>query len=97
MNKVFLDYLDHLMIIFIDDILAYSRLENEYKEHLHIVLETLHRKCLYAKFSKCAFWLPSVGLLGHIVSREGILVYPQKGEAITKWERPKTVLEVHNF
>ncbi|XP_042386709.1 uncharacterized protein LOC121978427 [Zingiber officinale] len=90
MNRVFLEYLDQFVIVFIDDILIYSRSEEEHRRHLRIVLETLRREQLYAKFSKCAFWLPSVGFLGHVVSSRGIYVDPQKIEAITSWEQPKT-------
>ncbi|XP_042455224.1 uncharacterized protein LOC122039864 [Zingiber officinale] len=97
MNRVFLEYLDRFVIVFIDDILIYSRSEEEHMRHLRIVLETLRREHLYAKFSKCAFWLPSVGFLGHVVSSRGISVDPQKIEAITGWEQPKTVQEIRSF
>ncbi|XP_042466024.1 uncharacterized protein LOC122048535 [Zingiber officinale] len=97
MNRVFLEYLDQFVIVFIDDILIYSRSEEEHMRHLRIVLETLRREHLYAKFSKCAFWLPSVGFLGHVVSSRGISVDPQKIEAITGWEQPKTVQEIRSF
>ena len=86
MNRIFLEYLDQFVIVFIDDILIYSRSEEEHAQHLRIVLETLRRHHLYAKFSKCAFWLSSVGFLGHVVSSRGISVDPQKIEAITSWE-----------
>ncbi|XP_042423270.1 uncharacterized protein LOC122010867 [Zingiber officinale] len=85
------------VIVFIDDILIYSRSEKEHRRHLRIVLEMLRREHLYAKFSKCAFWLPSVGFLGHVVSSRGISVDPQKIEAITSWEQPKTVQEIRSF
>ncbi|XP_042396513.1 uncharacterized protein LOC121986624 [Zingiber officinale] len=85
------------VIVFIDDILIYSRSEEEHRRHLRIVLETLRREHLYAKFSKCAFWLPSVGFLGHVVSSRGISVDPQKIEVITGWEQPKTVQEIRSF
>ncbi|XP_042400862.1 uncharacterized protein LOC121990874 [Zingiber officinale] len=97
LNRVFLEYLDQFVIVFIDDILIYSRSEEEHRRHLRIVLETLRREHLYAKFSKCAFWLPSVGFLGHIVSSRGIIVDPQKIEAITSWEQPKMVQEIRSF
>ncbi|XP_042404664.1 uncharacterized protein LOC121994816 [Zingiber officinale] len=85
------------VIVFIDDILIYSRSEEEHRRHLRIVLETLRREHFYAKFSKCGFWLPSVGFLGHVVSNRGISVDPQKIEAITSWEQPKTVQEIRSF
>ncbi|XP_042453501.1 uncharacterized protein LOC122038022 [Zingiber officinale] len=97
MNRVFLEYLDQFIIVFIDDIPIYSRYEEEHRRHLRIVLETLRREHLYAKFSKCAFWLSSVGFLGHVVSSRGISVDPQKIEAITSWEQPKTVQEIRSF
>ncbi|XP_042404529.1 uncharacterized protein LOC121994622 [Zingiber officinale] len=97
MNRIFLEYLDQFVIVFIDDILIYSRSEEEHAQHLRIVLETLRRHHLYAKFSKCAFWLSSVGFLGHVVSSRGISVDPQKIEAITSWEQPKSVQEIRSF
>nr|XP_012466402.1 unnamed protein product [Gossypium raimondii] len=74
MNRIFRPYLDRFVVVFIDDILVYSRDENEHAEHLRIVLQILREKQLYAKFSKCEFWLREVGFLGHIVSAEGIRV-----------------------
>ncbi|KAK8958304.1 hypothetical protein KSP40_PGU004152 [Platanthera guangdongensis] len=82
MNKTFTEYLDHFLIVFIDDILVYSQCEDDHFKHLHLVLETLRRNQLYAKFSKCEFWLSSVAFLGHIVSGEGIAVDPAKIVAI---------------
>ncbi|XP_042460894.1 uncharacterized protein LOC122044835 [Zingiber officinale] len=97
MNRVFLEYLDRFVIVFIDDILVYSRSEEEHEQHLRIVLETLRKERLYAKFSKCAFWLSSVGFLGHVISSKGILVDPQKIEAVDRWEQPKSVQEIRSF
>ena len=85
------------VIVFIDDILVYSRSEEEHVEHLRIVLQTLREHKLYAKFSKCEFWLDSVAFLGHVVSREGIQVDPKKIEAVMDWRRPTTVTEVRSF
>ena len=79
---VFKDYLDKFVIVFIDDILVYSQSETEHEQHLHLVLQRLREHKLYAKFSKCEFWLLQVTFLGHIVSREGILVDPSKIEAL---------------
>ncbi|KAA0043063.1 ty3-gypsy retrotransposon protein [Cucumis melo var. makuwa] len=81
MNRVFKDFLDSFVIVFIDDILIYSKTEAEHEEHLHQVLETLRANKLYAKFSKCEFWLRKVTFLGHVVSSEGVSVDPAKIEA----------------
>ena len=82
MNGVFRPYLDSFVIIFIDDILIYSRTKKEYEHHLRFVLGILKDKKLYAKFSKCEFWLSSVAFLGHVVSKDGIIVDPKKIEAV---------------
>ena len=97
MNRVFHEYLDKFVIVFIDDILVYSKSAEEHEQHLRIVLETLRQQKLYAKFSKCEFWLDQVAFLGHIVSADGITMDPSKVEAITKWSRPTTVTEVRSF
>ena len=97
MNKVFHPYLDKFVIVFIDDILVYSRDEEEHANHLRLVLQTLREKQLYAKFNKCEFWLDQVVFLGHIVSGEGIKVDPKKIEAVLNWEPPKNLPELHSF
>ncbi|GJS26210.1 reverse transcriptase domain-containing protein [Tanacetum coccineum] len=97
MNRVFHEYLDRFVIVFIDDILVYSKTREEHEDHLRIVLEILHQKKLYAKFSKCDFWLGQVAFLAHIVSADGINMDLAKVEAITKWPRPSTVIEVRSF
>ncbi|KAL0556441.1 hypothetical protein IC582_004955 [Cucumis melo] len=97
MNKVFKDFLDTFVIVFIDDIFIYSKTEAEHEEHLHQVLETLRANKLYAKFSKCAFWLKKVNFLGHVVSSEGVSVDPTKIEAVTSWPQPSTVSEIRSF
>jgi hypothetical protein len=74
MNKVFLEYLDKFVVVFIDDILVYSKTEEEHEEHLRLVLEKLRTSELYAKFSKCEFWLTQVAFLGHAISAGGVLV-----------------------
>ena len=78
MNKVFMEFLDKFVVVFIDDILVYSKNEEEHKEHLRLVLEKLREHQLYAKFSKCEFWLKEVRLFGHVISGEGIAVDPTK-------------------
>ncbi|KAA0054090.1 pol protein [Cucumis melo var. makuwa] len=97
MNKVFKDFLDSFVIVFIDDILIYSKTEAEHEEHLHQVLETLRANKLTAKFSKCEFWLKKVTFLGHVVSSEGVSVDPAKTEAVTNWPRPSIVNEIRSF
>ncbi|TYK03434.1 gag protease polyprotein [Cucumis melo var. makuwa] len=94
MNRVFREFLDTFVIVFIDNILIYSKTEAEHEEHLRIVLQTLRDNKLYAKFSKCEFWLKQVSFLGHVVSKAGVSVDPAKIEAVTGWTRPSTVSEV---
>ena len=86
MNKVFMEFLDKFVVVFIDDILVYSKNEEEHKEHLRLVLGKLKEHQLYAKFSKCEFWLKEVGFLGHVISGEGIAVDPTKVDTVTNWE-----------
>ena len=97
MNRVFHPYLDRFVIVFIDDILVYSRSELEHERHLGLVLQTLRQYQLYVKFSKCEFWLSRVGFLGHVVSVDGIYVDPQKVETVANWEQPNTVTEVRSL
>ncbi|KAG8486038.1 hypothetical protein CXB51_019344 [Gossypium anomalum] len=97
MNSIFRPYLDKFVVVFIDDILIYSKDETEHTVHLRIVLQTLRNKQLYAKFSKSEFWLREVGFLGHIVSGDGIRVDPSKISAIIDWKPPKNVTEVRSF
>ncbi|XP_059290037.1 uncharacterized protein LOC132043575 [Lycium ferocissimum] len=97
MNRVFKPYLDLFVIVFIDDILIYSRSEAEHAEHLRIVLQILKDRKLYAKFSKCEFWLKSVAFLGHVISGEGVQVDSQKIEAVKNWPRPTSVSDIRSF
>ncbi|KAA0064153.1 pol protein [Cucumis melo var. makuwa] len=96
-NRVFKDFLDTFAIVFIDDILIYSKTEVEHDEHLHQVLETLRANKLYVKFSKYEFWLKKVTFLGHVVFSKGVFVDPAKIEAFTNWPRPSTVREIRSF
>ncbi|KAA3453025.1 pol protein [Gossypium australe] len=97
MNRVFQQYLDQFVVVFIDDILVYSKTEEEHDRHLRIVLQVLREEQLYAKFSKCEFWLREVTFLGHVVSAEGIRVDPRKVEAVLEWKPPRTVAEIRSF
>ncbi|XP_038902394.1 uncharacterized mitochondrial protein AtMg00860-like [Benincasa hispida] len=97
MNRVLKEFLDTFMIVFIDDILVYSKTDVEHEEHLQKVLETLRANKLYAKFSKCEFWLRQVSFIGHVVSKEGVSVDLAKIEAVTSRARPTTVSEVRSF
>ena len=97
MNRVFQPYLDRFFKVFIDDILVYSSSSEEHLEHLMIVLQTLRERQLYAKLSKCQFWLDRVAFLCHVISVEGVSVDPQKIEAVLNWKPPKNVLEVIIF
>ncbi|WVZ63305.1 hypothetical protein U9M48_012946 [Paspalum notatum var. saurae] len=97
MNKVFMEYLDKFVVVFIDDILIYSKTEEEHEEHLRLVLQKLREHKLYAKLSKCEFWLHQVPFLGHIVSKGGIMVDPSKTSSVMDWKVPEVVKEVRGF
>ncbi|KAJ9567011.1 hypothetical protein OSB04_002977 [Centaurea solstitialis] len=97
MNRVCRPYLDKFVIVFIDDILIYSQSKEDHEQHLRSILELLKAEELYAKFSKCEFWIREVHFLGHVVNKEGIHVDPAKIEAIKKWEAPKTPTEIRQF
>ena len=84
-------------MVFVDDILIYSQYEEEHEDHLRIVLQALRDHQLYAKFSKCEFWLTEVKFLGHVVSVSSASVDPEKVEAIMSWERLKSVFEIRSF
>jgi len=97
MNSVFMPELDKFIVVFIDDILIYSKNEEEHAKHLHIVLQRLREHKLYAKFSKCEFWLKEVPFLGHVISAEGISVDPGKVQDVLDWEAPISVKEIRSF
>ncbi|GJT24946.1 putative reverse transcriptase domain-containing protein [Tanacetum coccineum] len=96
MNRVCKPYLDKFMIVF-DDILIYSRNEKEHEEHLKTILELLKKEELYAKFSKCEFWIIRVKFLGHVIDNSGIHVDPAKIEAVKNWASPTTPSEIRQF
>ncbi|WVY99024.1 hypothetical protein V8G54_031175 [Vigna mungo] len=97
MNRIFRSCLDKFVVVFIDDILIYSKNREEHVEHLRIALEILREHQLYGKLSKCEFWLSEVQFLGHVISAQGISVDPAKIEVVLKWERPTSVTEVRSF
>ncbi|XP_021607608.1 uncharacterized protein LOC110611529 [Manihot esculenta] len=97
MNRIFHPFLDQFVVVFINDILVYSKIKEEHDRHLRIVLQTLREKQLYVKFSKCKFWLNEISFLGHVVSAEGIRVDPKKIETILAWKPPKNITEVRSF
>ena len=97
MNRVFRPYVDQFVVVFIDDILVYSKDAQEHEQHMKIVLQTLREKKLFAKLSKCDFWLNEVSFLSHIVLAKGIRVDPTKVEAVVNWKPPRNVTEVRSF
>ncbi|GKF97936.1 putative reverse transcriptase domain-containing protein, partial [Tanacetum coccineum] len=97
MNRVCKPYLDKFVIVFIDDIMIYSKNKQERKEHLKLILELLKKEELYAKFSKCEFWIPKVQFLGHVIDSKGIQVDPAKIEYIKDWASPKSQTKIHQF
>ncbi|GJV99069.1 putative reverse transcriptase domain-containing protein [Tanacetum coccineum] len=97
MNRVYKPYLDKFVIVFIDDILIYSKNKKEHEEHIKAILELLTKEELYAKFSKCEFWIPKVQFLGHVINCQGIHLDPAKIESIKDWAPPKTPTEIHQF
>ncbi|GKA66520.1 putative nucleotidyltransferase, ribonuclease H, partial [Tanacetum coccineum] len=97
MNRVCRPYLDKFVTVFIDDILVYSKTREEHVEHLRLLLELLKKEKLYAKFSKCEFWLREVQFLRHVINGNGIHVDPSKIEAVKNWKAPRTPTEVHSF
>nr|GFC39508.1 putative reverse transcriptase domain-containing protein [Tanacetum cinerariifolium] len=97
MNRVCKPYLYKFVIVFIDDILIFSKDEKEHEEHLKVILELLKKEELYAKFSKCEFWIPKVQFLGHVIDSQGIHIDPAKIESIKDWASPKSPTEIRQF
>ena len=94
MNRVFRPYVDQFVVVFIYNILVYSKDRENHDTHLRVMLETLRKEQLYAKLSKCEFWLNEVSFLGHIVSKEGIRVDPKIIDVVVEWKPPRNVTEV---
>jgi hypothetical protein len=97
MNKVFMEYLDMFVVVFIDDILVYSKNEEEHEEHLCLVLQKLRDHMLYAKLSKFEFWLKQVVFLGHVISKGSVSVDPRKIQDVLSWNAPTSVGEIQSF
>jgi hypothetical protein len=97
MNSVFMPELDKFVVVFINDILIYSKSEEEHAQHLRVILQWLCDHQLYAKFSRCAFWLKYVPFLGHVISVEGIAVDPSKVQEVLDWKSPKLVMQIRSF
>jgi hypothetical protein len=97
MNKVFMEYLDKFVVVFIDHILIFSKIEEEHETHLRLVLEKLRAHQLYAKFSKCKFWLTKVAFLGHVISAGGVSMDPSKVKDVLDWMPPMNVVDVRSF
>jgi hypothetical protein len=97
MNKVFMEYLDRFIVVFIDDNLIFSKMMEEHEEHLILVLEKLRSNQLYAKFSKCEFWLTDVAFLGHVISAGGVSVDLGKVKDMLNWMPPTTASDIRSF
>jgi hypothetical protein len=97
MNNVFMDYLDKFVVVFIDDILIYSQSEEEHVDHLKMVLQRLQEHQLYAKLSKCEFWIDEVLFLGHIINKDGLAVDPKKVADILNWKAPIDARGIKSF
>ncbi|WVZ85221.1 hypothetical protein U9M48_032169 [Paspalum notatum var. saurae] len=97
MNMIFMKELDQCVVVFIDDILIFSKTREEHEQHLRIVLDKLRENQLYGKFSKCDFWLEKVAFLGHVLTAEGVSVDPKKVEAVSNWKTPRNATEIRSF
>jgi hypothetical protein len=97
MNSVFMPELDKFMVVFIDDILVYSKNEAEHTKHLHTLLQRLRDHQLYVKLSKCDFWLREIKFLGHTISQDGVSVDPEKVQEVMDWKPPTTVRQIQSF
>jgi hypothetical protein len=97
MNKVFMKYLDKFVVVFIDDILIFSKNEEEHDGHLRLVLQKLRENQLYTKLSKCEFWLKEVLFVGYVISEGGISMDPSKVKSVLSWSTPQNVSDIRSF
>jgi hypothetical protein len=97
MNRMLHEYLDDFVVVFLYDILIYSKSEEEHDGHLSLILEALRKNQFYAKLKKCAFWLSEVVFLGHVINQHGISVDPKNIAIVVKWQIPSNVIEIHSF
>jgi hypothetical protein len=97
MNRMLHEFLDDFVVVFLDDILIYSKTEEEHERHLRIVLSALRKNQFYGKLKKCAFWLSEVAFLGHVISQQGIEVDPKNVAAVVEWKRPSSASEIRSF
>jgi hypothetical protein len=96
-NKVFMEYLDKFVVVYIDDILIFPKTEVEHEKHLRLALEKLRSNKLYAKFSKCEFWITKVTFLGHVISTRGVSIDPGKVRDVLNWMPPMTASKIQSF
>jgi hypothetical protein len=94
MNSMLHEFLDDFVVVFLDDILIYSKTEEEHERHLHLVLSALRKNQFYGKLKKCTFWLSEVAFLGHAISQQGIVVDPKNVVAMVEWKRPSSIFEI---
>jgi hypothetical protein len=97
MSKVFIECLDKFIVVFINDILVYTRSEEEHEEHLRLALQKLREYRLYAKLSKCEFWMKLVAFLGHVILKGGISMDPSKVQDVLSWNAPMSVGDIRSF
>jgi hypothetical protein len=97
MNRMLHELLDDFVVVFLDDILIYSKTEAEHEHHLRLVLGALRKNQFYGKLKKCAFWLSEVAFLGHVINQQGIAVDPKNVATVVEWKRPSSVSEIQSF
>jgi hypothetical protein len=97
MNRMLHEFLDDFVVVFLDDILIYSKTEEEHERHLRLILGALRKNQFYGKLKKCAFWLSEVAFLGHVINQQGIAVDPKNVTAVVEWKRPYSVSEIRSF